>query len=209
MGRVVSVSTGPSAPLNLGNRVIATGIAKGAVEEIQVGTESVEGDFIGDGAHHGGPDQVLYVYFAEHYRWWEEELGEELAAGRFGENVVLEGFADHELRIGDRFSTEGCTFELSAPRIPCSTLSAAMDRPDFVVRFIEADRPGFYARVLKSGTLRANDLVHLEPATRETITMREVYREWYARPHDPEVLAHALRAPLARRTREKMEGWLR
>ena len=42
---------------------------------VPVRTLGVDGDQQYDTAHHGGPDQAVYVYASEDARWWSVELG--------------------------------------------------------------------------------------------------------------------------------------
>ena len=49
------------------------------------------GDIVCTTEHHGGTDQAVYAYAREDLDWWERELGYELSAGRFGENLTTRG----------------------------------------------------------------------------------------------------------------------
>jgi len=206
MARVISVHIGSPSSLDLGNRVVQTGIHKPPISgPVHVGALGLTGDAVLDTKHHGGADQAVYLYRAEDLQWWSGALGRDLPGGIFGENLVIEGLPE-ELRVGDRLLTEQITLELSAPRIPCSVLAAHMGDAGFVKRFIEANRSGNYARVIQQGQVEAGDPVEHAPSQGPLCS--EIYAEWYRKPHDLEVLRRGLSAPLARRTRVQFEAWL-
>ena len=65
---------------------------------------NLDGDGQGDLQGHGGEQRAIMVYQLESYRYWAKYLGRsDLAAGNFGENLTVEGLADNEVCIGDRF----------------------------------------------------------------------------------------------------------
>ena len=65
---------------------------------------NVDGDGQGDLAGHGGEQRAVLVYQIESYRHWERELARpEFPFGQFGENFTVEGLADQEVCIGDRY----------------------------------------------------------------------------------------------------------
>ena len=73
---VVSVNVAQLRTLTVNGRERPTGIFKEPVEgRVAVGELGVEGDVQADRRVHGGPDQAVYAYAREDYRWWEEELG--------------------------------------------------------------------------------------------------------------------------------------
>ena len=91
--------------------------------------------------------------------------------------------------------------EVTAPRIPCSTLAAQMDDAQFVKRFKAAERPGAYCRVIASATVQTGDPVTLENSPFD-VTLRELYASHYgsAKLERPQ-LERLLAAPIAVRMR--------
>ena len=53
------------------------------------------------GQVHGGPDQAVYAFPAEHYAAFADQLGRPLAAGFVGENLTIRGATEADVRIGD------------------------------------------------------------------------------------------------------------
>jgi MOSC domain-containing protein YiiM len=95
--------------------------------------------------------------------------------------------------------------EVTAPRIPCSTLAARMGDPQFVKKYRRAERPGLYCRVIQEGIVRQGDAVAVERYAGETVPVIELFRDHYRRDKDEATLRRFLRAPLAIRARKDVE----
>ncbi|MCX7601671.1 MAG: MOSC domain-containing protein [Meiothermus sp.] len=199
--RLLSINLGRPRTLQMGTGATSTGIFKNPVEAAQVSTLGLSGDHVEDQAHHGGPDQAVYVYSAEDYDWWMEQLGEALAPGTFGENLTFSSFGEGPLRIGDRFRLGPVLLEVTAPRIPCATLAARMGDPGFVKKFRQAERPGFYARVLEEGQVQRHQSIQKMAASAHNATLLEAFNLWYDKTPEAERLRWVLAAPLAERAR--------
>lgn len=122
------------------------------------------GDHIGNPKLHGKPDQAVYAYAREDLDRWEEQLGVTLDNGMFGENLTTVGVDLTQTRIGERWRIGDGTLllEVSAPRTPCRTFAAFLDRPRWIKTFTDAGLPGAYFRVLASGEVRAGDGITIE-----------------------------------------------
>ncbi len=199
--QLISINLGKPQPLQIGNRATTTGIYKARVETAQVTALGLLGDHIDDREHHGGPDQAVYVYSAEDYDWWVEQLGEPLQPGTFGENLTFSSFGPEPVRIGDRFRVGPVLLEVSAPRIPCATLASRMNDPQFVKKFRQAQRPGFYARVLEAGLIQQHQAIQKIAAPAHNPTLVEVFNLWYDKTTDAAILRRILTTPLAERAR--------
>ncbi|MBI3167771.1 MAG: MOSC domain-containing protein, partial [Chloroflexi bacterium] len=111
--------------------------------------------------------------------------------------------------IGDYLYIGDVSLQVTAPRIPCSTFATKIGDPQWVKKFSAADRPGFYVRVLREGTVKAGDDVRVEKYMGETISLVQVYRDHYDRKgRDEAVLRKHLNSPLSIRMRVKYEGEL-
>ena len=63
----------------------------------QVRRLNIDGDGQGDLAGHGGEQRAVFVYQAESYQYWQEELGrDDFTYGQFGENFTVQGLADDQ-----------------------------------------------------------------------------------------------------------------
>lgn len=191
--------------MRIGARTVSTGIRKGPVERGHVGALGLAGDVVADEENHGGPDQALYLYSAEDYAWWADELGAALEPGTFGENLTLSSFGPEPVRIGDRFRIGATLVEATAPRIPCSVFATRMGEPEWVKRFAAARRPGLYVRVLEPGEVAAGDAVERLAPGNGHPTVVDLMDVWYDAEPERELLERLLASPLAVRARESVE----
>ena len=158
-----SVNIGQKRTQPKGPELEITGIYKRPADRaVAVTTLGLLDDFIGDARNHGGPDQAVYVYGSSDYDWWMEQLGRPLEPGTFGENLTISGLESAQLTIGDRLHIGNTLLEVSAARIPCSTLSRRMGDFKFAAAFRTAERPGVYCKVIAPGDVHAGDEVGLE-----------------------------------------------
>ncbi len=205
--QLLSVNVGKKQTQQNGDKLETTGIYKIPVQEsIQVTSLGIKEDFIGSRKHHGGPDQAVYVYGMKDYEWWSTELGREIGAGIFGDNLTISELESAQFNIGDYLHIGAVTLQVTAPRIPCSTFARRMDDLKFVKRFRAAERPGLYCRVIKEGIVKAGDDVRVEAYTSATISLLEMYREYYEKDKSEETLRRHLAAPIAVRARVDLEA---
>jgi MOSC domain-containing protein YiiM len=122
---------------------------------------NVVGDDQADRRVHGGPTKSLYVYGAADYDWWAAQLGTELRAGTFGDNLTVEGFDPSAAVIGERWRVGTAIVRATEPRTPCFKLGIRMGSADFVDRFAEAARPGTYLAIEQGGEIGAGDEIAL------------------------------------------------
>ncbi len=204
--QLISVNLGHERMLQRKGRVEKTGIFKLPTDgPIKVTKLGLEDDVIVSKKHHGGPDQAVYIYGMLDYEWWSKELGREMPPGTFGENLTISDLESARFDIGDTLSTGDATLQVTAPRIPCSTFAARMDDPLWVKRFRQAERPGLYCRVLQEGFVKTGDNVSVEKYRGETISVLEMYRDYYEKDKSRETLLRHLNAPIAIRARKDIE----
>lgn len=204
--KLLSVNVGRLSPLQVGKATRQTGIFKQATAApVAVTDQGLTNDAIGDAKHHGGPDQAVYVYGGADYAWWSAELGADLEPGTFGENLTIGDLESSRFAVGDRLHIGEVVLEVTAPRIPCSTLAARMGNPAFAKRFRAAERPGLYCRVIRPGWVQAGDNVTAVPYGAETVSILEMFRDFYEPDLTPETLRRYLAAPIAIRDRLEKE----
>jgi len=197
--KIVSINAAQKRVIEAGGKSLETGIYKQAVAgPVAIGREGIAADTIVDRRVHGGEDQALYLYSQADYLWWEEQLSCTLSPGTFGENITLSHFPETPLRIGDRITMEsGIVLEVTAPRVPCVKLATRMNDAAFGKKFVAAEKPGAYVRVIQPGELKVGDLCHWEHATEEYATLREVFVEWHKKDWSRAVFEKALRSPIS------------
>ncbi|MBX7531801.1 MOSC domain-containing protein [Qipengyuania sp. 1XM1-15A] len=155
---VKAICTGLPQPFN-GAELSA--IAKQPVDgPVVIRTFGIEGDTVADTKHHGGPDMAVHHYPHDHYADWDAWLGgHDLLAGpaAFGENLVMDGFIETGVLIGDRFRFGSALLEISQPRQPCWKIEHRFGRKGMVKRIVKQHNCGWYYRVLEEGEAQAGD----------------------------------------------------
>ena len=201
------MNVGVARPLEVGGRTLRTGIAKSPVPVAMVNAAGLVNDSVCNVQHHGGPDQAVCVYTHEDYLWLRRQHGLDFAPGAFGENLTIAGCQSAKVGVGDRFLVGEVLLEATAPRIPCNVLSASVGQPAFAKRFRDAERPGFYCRVVRGGCLRPGDTVVWTPCASGRVEIAELFQAAYRTPPVEQLRRH-LRAPLSARERERKERQL-
>ena len=196
-GKVVSLNVGEPRLVTYRGMSFRTGILKKPIGmPLTLKRLNFAGDKQADLSAHGGIDKAVYCYPLEHYDFWRREIGRAaLPMGQFGENVTTEGLRESELRIGDILQIGSAVLQVSEPRIPCYKLVMHMDAgSDFSVRFLAANRTGFYCRVLEEGTVAPADAIALLSRDMSSPTVNEVIAATQFTDRDPVKLRQVVRA---------------
>ncbi len=208
--KLLSVNIGQKRTQPKGNELETTGIYKLPTRaSVEIKSFGISEDFICDLDSHGGPDQAIYIYGEPDYAWWSEELSQEIGPGTFGDNLTISELESAQVNIGDRLHIGSVILEVTAPRIPCSTLARRMGDPQFVKSYRAAERPGMYCRVIEAGPVQAGDDARLIPFTGPTVPALEVFRAHFLHGPDEETIRRVLQAPVAERARADFERYLR
>jgi len=137
----------------------------------------LSGDTIGDRVHHGGDDQAVYAYAREDLDYWQAELGRELPAGCFGENLTTTGVDVTAAVVGERWQVgDEVELQVTCPRIPCSTFRGWIDERGWLRTFTVAALPGAYLRVVTSGRIRHGDRIAVRHRPDHQVTVATVFR---------------------------------
>jgi MOSC domain-containing protein YiiM len=143
----------PSRPSGIDKRPVAGRVA--------VGELGLDGDVQINRKHHGGEGQAVYVYGQEDADWWAAELDRDLPPGRFGENLRTSGVDLTGALLGERWRIGTALFEVTAPRIPCTTFERFWGVAQLIKRFTARGATGAYLRVLETGDVGAGDTVEV------------------------------------------------
>ena len=197
MSVVVSVNVGLPRDVAWQGRTVRTAIWKTPVQRrIFAGRLNLAGDGQGDLGGHGGEQRAIMVYQLESYRYWSNYLERsDLVPGIFGENLTVEGLADAEVCIGDRFRIGTVIVEVSQPRDTCYRVGIRLERPEMPALLVAHRRPGFYFRVIQEGELGAGDRIEKLSDGPERITVTEIDALLYSAEHPLEALRRAARIP--------------
>src|ERR1700733_1545316 len=197
VGRLLSVNVGMPKNVDWRGKTVFTGVFKDPVAgPRRVRKLNVEGDGQGDLAGHGGEQRAVFVYQVDSYRHWERELGRhDFTYGQFGENFTVEGLADDEACIGDRYRIGGAVFEVTQPRVTCYRVGIRTNEPAMAALLVSHHRPGFYFRVLEEGDVGAGDEITKVADGPERITVADIDALLYLPNPSREQLESSLRIP--------------
>src|SRR5919202_4061041 len=159
MARLLSVNIGLPREVSWRGQTVFTSVWKEPVQGRRLARRlNIDGDAQGDLAGHGGEQRAVFVYQMDSYRYWERELKRgDFTFGQFGEKFTVEGLADSEVCVGDRYRIGGALFEVTQPRVTCYRVGIRMDDPRMPALLVKHRRPGFYFRVIEEGEVGAGD----------------------------------------------------
>jgi ferredoxin-NADP reductase/MOSC domain-containing protein YiiM/ferredoxin len=194
---LLSVNVGMPKDVEWRGRTVFTGVFKDSVTgPRRVRKLNVDGDGQGDLAGHGGEQRAVFVYQIDSYRYWERELGrDDFVYGQFGENFTVEGLADDEVCVGDRYRIGTAIFEVTQPRVTCYRVGIRMNDPRIPALLVSHRRPGFYFRVIDEGDVQAGDEIVKLSSEGEQMPVAEVEALLYLPGHGRQELLRALRIP--------------
>lgn len=197
MPKLLSVNVGLPQQIQWQGKQVRTAIWKRSVpQRVFARRLNLDGDGQADLQGHGGEQRAVMVYQLEAYRYWERELGRnDFEYGQFGENFTVDGLADGEVCIGDRYKIGGAVFEVTQPRVTCYRLGIRMDNPQMPALVVSHRRPGFYFRVIEEGEVGAGDEIQQIADGPGRITVAEIDSLLYLSNHDSSRIATAASIP--------------
>jgi ferredoxin-NADP reductase/MOSC domain-containing protein YiiM len=195
--KVLSVNVGMSREVEFNGKMIKTSIFKKPVTgRVAVRRLNIDGDRQTDLNAHGGEHRAVFVYQAESYQYWSEQLKrDDLFYGQFGENLTVEGLADKDVCIGDRYAIGTAVFEVTQPRVTCYRVGISLGVPEMPALLVTHKRPGFYFRVIREGEIGAGDLIQKIADGPEKMSIADVDALLYSKSHPKEQLQKAIKIP--------------
>lgn len=155
--KILSVNVGQARPYPWRNGT-ESAILKCAVDgPVEVTPSGLVGDEQADDKAHGGPDKAVLCIPQSNYALFEIHQG----FGFLGENLTLSDVDETQIQLGDQLKIGEVVLEVSQPRSPCWKLNEITHDPQFLNRYSESGRVGFYCRVLKTGSIERNESVSL------------------------------------------------
>jgi ferredoxin-NADP reductase/MOSC domain-containing protein YiiM len=196
-GVLLSVNVGLPQDVTWQGRTVHTAVWKKPVTGPRmVRRLNIDGDGQGDLAGHGGEQRAVFVYQIESYQYWQKKLGrDDFTYGQFGENFTIQGLADDQVCIGDRYRIGEAVFEVTQPRVTCFRVGIRMNDPQMPALLVSHHRPGFYFRVLTEGTVEAGQEIVKVASGPQAMTVAQTDALLYLPGHPRQQLLRALRIP--------------
>ena len=196
-GTLLSVNVGLPQDVAWHGRTVHTGVWKRPVDGPRlVRRLNIDGDGQGDLAGHGGEHRAVFVYQIGSYHYWQQQLSrDDFGYGQFGENFTVDGLADDQVCIGDRYQIGEALFEVTQPRVTCYRVGIRMDDPRIPALLVSHHRPGFYFRVLREGRVQAGDDIVRVATGPEAMTVADIDALLYLPGHPRQQVRRALRIP--------------
>jgi ferredoxin-NADP reductase/MOSC domain-containing protein YiiM/ferredoxin len=176
MGRIVAVSAALPWTHVVNGQEMSTSIVRPAADKpIFFGPDGPENNAT---AMH--TEQVC-VFCTERYDHWTRELGltrDAWSDCQFGENILVEGLTEDDVRVGDRLRTSrGVLLEVAGCRSNCAKLTWRMGAPpSFLRTLVAAGWIGYYLRVIETGWVSAGDGIEIEVGQSDQPTIAELTR---------------------------------
>jgi MOSC domain-containing protein YiiM len=173
-------------------------------------TINLEGDGQSDtkisrfgGQVHGGPEQAVYAFPAEHYARFEAAAKIARSPGMFGENITTRGVTEADVCIGDIWEWGDALLQVSVPRSPCYKWGIQMGR-QILRRWVrEEGMVGWYFRVLRTGTVPTTGNIVIVERHPARVSVLEVHRAIDGGGIGPEHLQNL--EPLSLKARNKLK----
>src|SRR5215813_10162284 len=194
---LVSVNVGLPKNVPWQGKTVHTGVWKHPVQgPAMVRRLNIDGDGQGDLAGHGGEQRAVLVYQLDSYRHWAQHFGrDDFGNGMFGENLTVDGMADDQVCIGDRYRIGEAEFEVTQPRVTCYRVGLRLGEPELPALLVSHHRPGFYMRVITEGHIQAGDAIVKTRAGPHTLSVADTDALLYLPGRDPATLRRALQIP--------------
>ncbi len=172
--KLLSIQVGKVQTHEYNGKDWTTGYFKKSVSgAVWVSKLNVEGDDQHHKKFHGGEHRAILMYNSTHYDAWENELGQRLPYGSFGENFTVEGLDETQVAIGDIYQIgDALRVQVSQPRQPCNQIYQALGIRGIQNKVAQTRRTGWYLRVLDEGHAEAGMSITLleNPHPEWTIT---------------------------------------
>lgn len=209
--RIISTNIGRPTTILWNDKKEQTGIFKFPVSEpLFLEKESVAQDTISNRKVHGGVHKACYLFSMDQYPYWKGLYPDlKWDWGMFGENLTVEGLDEAQIRIGDIFRIGTALVQVSQSREPCYKLGVRFGNQDILRQFIDHGYSGAYARVLEEGQVQTGDILQLEQASENSLTVKQFFNFLFERKKNPDILRLAIaNTALPERKRERLKKYL-
>jgi MOSC domain-containing protein YiiM len=195
--RLLSVNVGQPRAVMWKGRMVTTGIFKEPVTgRVALRRHNLAGDAQADLSVHGGPFKAVYLYPAEHYAAWRQELpAMVLPWGMFGENFTTEGILEATMQIGDRLRIGTAVVRVTEPRMPCYKLGLRFGQDEILQQFLLSGRSGLYMAVEQAGEVEAGETFTLLSRDNHGLTVADITRVYVHEKDDVDTMQRLVQLP--------------
>ncbi|HMI61995.1 MAG TPA: MOSC and FAD-binding oxidoreductase domain-containing protein [Puia sp.] len=195
--KILSVNISLPREIEFRGQKVRTSIFKMPVDRrVMARRMNLDGDTQSDLMAHGGEHRAVFVYQSESYEYWKRVLQrDDLHYGQFGENFTVEGLADKDVCIGDRYRIGSAIFEVTQPRVTCYKVGISLGVPEMPALLVAHKRPGFYFRVIEEGEIGAGDPIQKLSSGTEGMSVADMDQLLYSKDHPMGSLIKALKIP--------------
>ncbi|MBM7716849.1 MOSC domain-containing protein [Siminovitchia sp. FSL H7-0308] len=187
--KIYSLNVGlPQLVSNQKGQVVKSGIRKKPVASVFLAKNGFQGDDVADKANHGGDDRAVCFYPYEHYEEWNDLVERELSIPAFGENITIAHFPETEACVGDVIEIGEAAVQITHGRIPCAKIDIFNRVNGMFYKVIQTGKTGYFARVLKEGTVTENSPVKLADRLESAMTVAHLnHLFFFDRTNKPEL----------------------
>src|SRR5262245_58715331 len=156
-------------------RPLTTAIRKSPISDGFLEASGFRGDASAEPDHHTA-DKAVHFFAGENYSLLEARLGVALPRPTFGENLTATGIREEQVYVGDHFQIGEAVVCVTQPTERCRTIGRSVGIPRMLKVLHELEVCGFYARVVKSGTVAAGDLLMLHHRPQSTWSIKRLHQ---------------------------------
>lgn len=139
------------------------GVPKHRVDTLRVTINGCQGDRQNDLKHHGGPSRAVCLMSMDVMQLLQKD-GHPIAGGTTGENLLINGIAWNEFKVGSLVQTEEVTLRITSDAPPCKTIKASFLDGKFksLSHKVMPQKTRWYAEVLREGVLYQGESIRIE-----------------------------------------------
>ena len=172
-------------------RPMVTGIRKRPAVTGFLGTNGFPDDASAEPAHHT-QDKTVHLFSNENYRLLEAGLGVVLPRPTFGENLTTTGTLENNVYVGDHFRLGKAIICVTQLTERCKTIGRSLGVPTILKALHERELCGFYARVVRPGSVDVGDMVELCERSQVTWSIKRLHQIMFRQLSDDQLVDQVL-----------------
>ena len=184
--KIKSIAIGKTKSYKLGEKEFESAYKKDKFfDSIKVDLFGLLGDYQADNRFHGGIDKAIHFGSNKHLK--KNPNFDRLSIGC---NILVKKIDESDVCVGDIYKIGKVLVEVTQPRQPCWKIGALFGKD--VKRYITKNHAtGWYARVLKEGTINSNDEMILKKRV-SNLTIKNLSKYLSVPPNDKRIIDEVL-----------------